>query len=375
MTWPAQAADVRRLRLLLDAWQAVSRKMKPERRRVSRRTRTLYWLNGITQSILHRVQNKSHEDALAKVVPPPPIFVLGFWRSGTTLLHELLCCDSRFGFPTTYACLNPSHFLISERWVRASDEREVRRPMDDLRYSWSSPQEDEFALLALGAPSAYEALLVPSLMDDAIPLLDLQERSADDQERWSSTFDYFLKLLTLQQGRRMVLKSPTHGYRMRILQRKFPAARFVIIERNPYEVFASNLKLWQTLTNSYSLEHFTPQQLERFVLTAYGLHQKAISDGVEQAEPHSVAKVRYEDLARDPMGEVSRLYRMLDLGDFTRAEERLKAYLDKASGHTRNRFQLSREQKDRVDREWGATIEQNGYAWPNAYIDLVNDPH
>jgi hypothetical protein len=168
----------------------------------------------------------------------------------------------------------------------------------------------------------------------------------------------------------MVLKSPTHGYRMRILQRKFPAARFVIIDRNPYEVFASNLKLWRTLTNRYSLEHCTANQLERFVLAAYVMHQKAISDGVEHAEPRSVAKVRYEDLVGDPIGEVSRLYRILDLGDFARVEARLKTYLEMASGHTRNRFRLSQGQKERVEREWGAIIEQNGYAWPNSYIDL-----
>jgi hypothetical protein len=370
MTGPAQASDIKHLRLLLGAWQALSRKMNPGRSRVTRRTRAFYWLNGITQSILHRIQNKSHEDALARVVPSAPIFVLGFWRSGTTLLHELLCCDLRFGYPTTYACLNPSHFLISERWVRTLDDRQVRRPMDDLRYSWSSPQEDEFAMLALGAPSAYEALLVPSLMDDVSSLLDLHERSVKDQERWCCTFDYFLKLLTLQQGRTMVLKSPTHGYRMRILQRKFPAARFVIIDRNPYEVFASNLKLWRTLTNRYSLEHCTANQLERFVLAAYVMHQKAISDGVEHAEPRSVEKVRYEDLVGDPIGEVSRLYRILDLGDFARVEARLKTYLEMASGHTRNRFRLSQGQKERVEREWGAIIEQNGYAWPNSYIDL-----
>src|SRR5262245_41653279 len=42
------------------------------------------------------------------------IFILGFWRSGTTLLHELLCKDERFSFPTTYACLNPHHFILTQ---------------------------------------------------------------------------------------------------------------------------------------------------------------------------------------------------------------------------------------------------------------------
>ena len=34
-----------------------------------------------------------------------PIFVIGHWRSGTTLLHELLALDPRHTFADTYACL------------------------------------------------------------------------------------------------------------------------------------------------------------------------------------------------------------------------------------------------------------------------------
>src|SRR5262249_32934106 len=36
-----------------------------------------------------------------------PLFILGHWRSGTTLLHELLILDPRHAFPTTYQCLEP----------------------------------------------------------------------------------------------------------------------------------------------------------------------------------------------------------------------------------------------------------------------------
>ena len=41
-----------------------------------------------------------------------PIFVIGHWRSGTTLLHELLVLDPRHTFPDTYACFAPNHFGV-----------------------------------------------------------------------------------------------------------------------------------------------------------------------------------------------------------------------------------------------------------------------
>jgi omega-hydroxy-beta-dihydromenaquinone-9 sulfotransferase len=320
--------------------------------------------------VLHRLQQNSVSDKLARVVPPAPIFVLGFWRSGTTLLHELLCCDPRFGFPSTHACLNPSHFLLSEPWVDKRLHQEVFRPMDNLRYSWASPQEDEFALLALGAPSPYEALLVPSRMQQATELLDFNALPPEDQNRWRGTFSYFLKLLTVQQGKPMILKSPPHGFRMSILKRDFPDARYVIIERNPYEVFASNLKLWRVLTERYGLEHCSADQLEEFVLSAYLLHEEAIAEGMQHTQAGSFALVRYEDLEREPIHQISRVYEELDLSDFDSVRPRMEKYLTKVSGHRRNRFRLSQLQKKKIEDRWGKLISQKGYDWPAVYIDL-----
>src|SRR5262245_28641776 len=46
-----------------------------------------------------------------------PLFILGHWRTGTTLLHELLILDPRHSFPTTYQCMAPDHFLLTERFL------------------------------------------------------------------------------------------------------------------------------------------------------------------------------------------------------------------------------------------------------------------
>jgi len=357
-------------RLLLRTWRHLSSKIDPTCSHLTRRTRTLYWLNSAIQSLLHEMQNKSFQEQLADVVPPAPIFVLGFWRSGTTFLHELLCCDLRFGFPSTYACLNPAHFLLSKRWVVSENERQVRRPMDDVRYSWESPQEDEFALFLLGAPSAYEALIVPSLMQRVKWLLDLEQRPPKDQEEWWQTFDHFLKLLTLEQNKAMVLKSPTHGYRMRTLQRKFERARYVVIERNSYEVFASNLRLWRTLTDKYGLEHCSDLQLEQFIFSAYKVHQEKLCEGMERCEPGCIAELRYEDLVEDPLGQISRIYSTLNLGDFTAVRPRVEEYLTRVSSHQRNRLRLSRSQKERIDCVWGEILQRRKYGWPENSIEL-----
>ena len=65
---------------------------------------SLFWL---VQSALYGRKIAATE------VQEDPIFVIGHWRSGTTLLHELLILDPRHTYPDTFACFAPSHFLVS----------------------------------------------------------------------------------------------------------------------------------------------------------------------------------------------------------------------------------------------------------------------
>ena len=357
-----------RLRLSLEAWKHLVLKIDPQRACLSWQIRLRYRLNGAIHSLLAGLQHKSYASVLEGLVPSPPIFILGFWRSGTTFLHELLCCDPKFGFPSTYACLNPSHFLLSERRIgQRLNEQQARRPMDNMLYSWASPQEDEFALLALGAPSPYQALLVPSLMHHPRLLLDLSQSSAEEQVLWSSTLQYFLQLLTVQQAKPMVLKSPSHGFRLSNLRTLFPRARYIIIERNPYEVFASNLKLWNTLLGSYSLEHFSVDEIEEFVLAAYVLHEQAISDGASDLD-RQFLRVRYEDLVADPVTQVARLYQDLELGSFESVRASVEQHVASVADYKSNRFTLSPAQRERVEKMWGRIISAKGYDWPETRL-------
>jgi hypothetical protein len=348
----------------------LANKIDGRRSQLKWRTNLAYCLSGLAHSSLLRLQSASHADALKTSVPYPPVFVLGFWRSGTTLLHEFFCCDPQFGFPSTYACLNPSHFLITEPWASTHKARQTSRPMDSMSYSWASPQEDEFALLSLGAPSPYEALIVPSLMREPRALLDLRQRTSDEQKRWVETLQSFLRLLTVQQRKTMVFKSPPHGFKLSLLLSMFPRARYVVIERNPYEVFVSNLKLWRTLLDLYAVESASPEEIEAFVLEAYIMHEEAISEGSGMSRSGQLARVRYEELVADPVRQMERLYRELKLPNFDAVREPMEKHAQAVVGHARNRFTLSSAQKARVESVWGPFFKAKDYDWPGEYLKL-----
>src|SRR6478672_3406893 len=101
---------------------------------------------------------------ISEAVVEPPVFILGHWRSGTTLLHELLVQDPRHGYPNTCQCFDPCHFLLTERLIRRYFNwvLPARRIMDNMAVGWGRPQEDEFALALLGAPSPYLTIAFPN---------------------------------------------------------------------------------------------------------------------------------------------------------------------------------------------------------------------
>ncbi len=143
-------------------------------------------------SVLAGLQATVAREQLAKSNFRNAVVVLGYWRSGTTLLHQLLCLDARYTYPTTHACVNPHHFLFTEASALARGGASGQRPMDEMEVRSSSPQEDEFALLSLGARSPYEALLIPKILPEALKLTDPRDLSTQEGQRWREVFMSFL---------------------------------------------------------------------------------------------------------------------------------------------------------------------------------------
>src|SRR4051812_45052238 len=103
---------------------------------------------------------------------PPPVFIVGHWRSGTTLLHNLMSRDPGFCFPTIVDVLRPYDFypnpfgFVTRRIVLRFLPR--TRPMDDVRLDPESPQEEELALCHHGCPFLFQLCLFPEADDFSV---------------------------------------------------------------------------------------------------------------------------------------------------------------------------------------------------------------
>jgi hypothetical protein len=293
-------------------------------------------------------------------IAEPPIFLIGHWRTGTTLLHELMICNERFGFPTTYQCIEPHHFLLTERlfssWLRYLVP--ATRPMDNMPAALDRPQEDEMALCMLGTASPYSAMAFPNHSPGREDLLDLEPTGV---RRWKQRFYRFLQRVTLGTGKRLVLKSPPHTARVKVLKEIFPNAIFIHIVRNPFEVFPSTVNLWRTLYRSQGLQTPTFVGLEEMVLSTYARMHEKLEDAKQTLPRDQYYELTYESLVKDPIGEIEKIYNYFRLPDFEASLPRLQKYVAAVKSYETNKYDLSAEHRALIAQRWGDVIQRYGY--------------
>jgi len=290
-----------------------------------------------------------------------PIFLIGHWRTGTTLLHELMICNEHFGFPTTYQCIQPHHFLLTERlfsrWFRFLVP--ATRPMDNMRAALDRPQEDEFAMCMLGTVSPYSAMAFPNHSAGRNGLLDLETMGSF--RRWKQRFHRFLQRVTFESGKRLVLKSPPHTARVKVLNEMFPGAIFIHIVRNPFEVFPSTVNLWRTLYWTQGLQTPTFAGLEEMVLNTYARMHEKLEEAKKTLAKDRYYELTYENLVKDPIGEIEKIYRYFQLPGFEAGLPRLEKYVAGLKSYETNKYDLSAEQRALIAQRWGDVIERYGY--------------
>jgi hypothetical protein len=293
-----------------------------------------------------------------------PIFVIGHWRSGTTLLHELLVLDERFTYPTSYACFAPNHFFTTERFADPwfGFLLPSHRPMDDMTIGWNSPQEDEFALCNLGLPSPYLTLAFPNHPPQGQEYLDFEGVPPADIARWKAGLLQFLQQITYMNPKRIVLKSPPHTGRIPVLKEMFPDALFVHIVRNPYKVFSSTVNLWKRMYEGQGLQKPNYQGLEEHVLATYLRMNQQLERTRGLVDPSRFYEIRYEDLVRDPVGQLRRLYEHFGLGDFEKVAPKIEEYQAARADYKTKRYEMSAEERELITRHWGEFIEKYGYS-------------
>ena len=298
---------------------------------------------------------------------PPPVFIVGHWRSGTTFLHNLMSRDPRFCFPTILGALRPYDFYPNpfdfiSRWVLLRFLPPTR-PMDDMPLDPELPQEEELALATMGVASFFNCLYFPERMTELFAEQVLF-KGADDKTltSWREALTYFLaKVSALHPGRRLLLKNPAHSARIPYLRAIFPGAKFIHIHRDPSAVFQSTRKLYRSMLPLCALQSYRTPDLDDHILRSYPELMNRLFDGLAGCPSGHVSVVRYDELVADPEATLRHIYRELDLGDFNTANLSIDAYLAEHPHRIAAEPEIDDQTASRIAFHWDAVRTRLSY--------------
>lgn len=310
----------------------------------------------------------------ARVVAP--LFIIGHYRSGTTLLNTLLGCDTRWATVSTAQALLPDLWQFrSIAWLF----RRVlppTRPMDNMAMSPELPEEPEHAMGARGRFCLYHGFCFPrQFAANYAQWVALDERSAHRRREWARRYARLLDEVSRAGGGRPVLvKNPADTGRLGTVLEAFPDARFVFLVRDPLSTFASTLKFYRAMVDELALQHVDEPALREIVFET----GRALLEGYlrqrERVGAHRLVEVRFEELERDPLGTCAGIYAQLGLPGFEEVRPRMVAHLATQAGYRKNVFTHAAADVDEVRARWGALFARWGYALPTRPVAGLGDP-
>lgn len=294
-----------------------------------------------------------------------PIFILGFYRSGTTYLQRLILQDNRFGYQTVLDTAYPElmlggHWLIMpilDIWKR------IFRPQNKFQripLEWEQPGEEDLAMLSAGwKESVTWGYLFPSAFEKYFKRYALFEDGKETQDVWLQKYLYWIKKLSIKnRNRQLLLKNPPNMARIPLLLELFPNAKFIFIYRDPEHVFASNHYLWKVTGENYAFQKIGNKRIEELILYSYRLLTKKYLEDRNLIPSGQLFELRYENLVADPVAHLHALYRSLQITDFESVIPEIKKSLSSFTKYRQVNYSLSEKDCRMVNQNWKSLYEK-----------------
>lgn len=314
-------------------------------------------------SVMEKVEGWRYEKKLAETEVKPPLFVLGHWRSGTTLLHNLLTLDDRYTYPNLYQCIFPHHFLSTEKAMAGLTSWLVpkRRPMDNMETGWKLPQEDELALLLTTTYSPYRNLAFQGHRERYEDYFDFKSADPQEREQWKAAMMRFMKKITLRTGKPIITKSPGHTYRVEILREMFPEAKFVYIHRHPYDVIRSTIHLRAVMFQTNALGKINLENHDELVYQAYEQCIRTYEEDKQNIPEGHLYELKYEEFEKDLLGHMHKVYDNLQLPDFEYVRPKIEQYVAGQKEYKKNVFPTDEALAEVVNTRMKFVLDKYGY--------------
>jgi hypothetical protein len=317
---------------------------------------------GILNSVFQQYENRAYGKEFARTQIKPPLFILGHWRSGTSHLYRLLATDAQFAYPNIYQALNPHTFLATEKYSKVLFMSPKTRMMDNVRLDAGVPFEDEFATCGT-LHSPFLSWVFPRSGEQYNKYLTFRDVSEHEVAEWTAALTLFYKKLTWKNDLPLLLKSPPHTSRIRLLLEMFPDARFIHIHRNPYVVFRSTQRQTHVSLRTMGLQHPDAQHVNASIILRYKIMYDAFFEDRSLIPHGRFHEVSFEELEKDPLGQIKRIYDGLEMSGFDAMQPSLRRYLESTADYRKNTYpDLSPSLRAEIAQAWSRSFDEWGYA-------------
>lgn len=296
---------------------------------------------------------------------PAPIFILGHWRSGTTHLFNLLSGAPDLTYASPIPTGLPWDFLLLGRLLKPLLTRAIpsQRGIDPMAVTPDAPQEDEIGLAGMGVPSYYHGVYCPQVFRREMARgLFLDGCTVRERAGWQRALRQFTaKVSESGGGRRVLIKNPAHTAKVSEIRRIWPNARFVHIVRNPYYVYHSTTRMFDDLLEMLALQSVDREAVTAAIQESYPRMMGEFESATEDlTEPYRV-NVRFEDLEQNPVGEVGRIARALELDNPDAVVAAAENHMRDVAGYASRTREIPSEVATAVDTYWDAERTRLGY--------------
>jgi len=248
-----------------------------------------------------------------------PVFIIGFPRTGTTILHDILAQDPANRAPLTWEVMFPSPPPQT-----ATFETDPRIEACETSFTAVRAAIPQFkAMHPMGAQLSQECV---TLMGDAMctPLFHNQFRVngyqdwVDYKADWAPVYDFHHKQLQhMQSGHmldRWVLKTGAHMWGLEHLLSTYPDARIVFTQRHPIKSLTSYASL-TALVRTLGSDHIDKVEVAAdWSVRLKNKLEHVWSVRMAKTYPDAIfLDVLFSDFVQNQFGVVERIYDAFDL--------------------------------------------------------------
>lgn len=283
---------------------------------------------------LHYVNDRKRFPNIAQQKIEKPIFIIGFPRTGTTILHDILAQDPNNRAPMTWEIMFPSPPPQT-----ATFETDPRIELCDSMMPKMDALQTLFkAMHPMGARLSQECVV---MMGDAMstPLFHNQfrvptyQRWMDYEMDWAPVYDFHKKQLQHLQSEHMldrwVLKTGAHLWGLEQMLNQYPDARIVFTHRDPVKSLTSFSSL-AALVRQMGSNHVDRKEIsDDWIERLSRVLDRVLKLRAEQEFPDAILHdVMFPDFVHNQFAVVEKIYDAFDIPMTDEGARRMKAFID-----------------------------------------------